>query len=157
MVISYIDVQKGQSLRWLNVVAFFYCWIVRRWSRRRGLDPVEFEEMMSHTKRGPRPRRAVLDMVSASILEICVFALTPGLVAAWLYRRSSGAVAVLLNVAASTLGAFPLMLAVSVIAWSFLPERRTGSFYAHPERLLPPSLFAIGGSLLVGLTVGTDL
>jgi hypothetical protein len=94
----------------------------------------------------------VVGALSYCVLEIgltgVVLALAVMLPAQVAFGRESGP-AEAAALAGTALTTFPMAMYVVVFVWSVLPERRSGGYLRHPERLLVPSLWAypLGGLL----------
>jgi hypothetical protein len=139
----------------LNVVAVAYRWSMGRVARRAANPPLDIEDRLGRSKRGtPWPRLAVPFVLSLRFLEILALTVIPGVVAITLARTlevSAPAVAAVLFVAGVLVASFPLALFLVVGIWCLLPERRSGGFLRHPDRLWGPSIATLLLLAMVGL------
>lgn len=141
-------------IRKLNVVAILYGWSLRKYARRRTtIRPDELEAALCANRRS-RPRLVVFYTLGAHMLELAA-GVALGVVTLILAAHAADAInhafARVLDLVGWFLIALPLSIALGVLLWAILPERRAGGFLRHPERLWPPSIMTILFAVSIGL------
>jgi hypothetical protein len=141
----------------LNVVAVVYRWGVGRTARTKVNSPLDIEARLGTSRRGkPWPRLAVPFIFRLRILEILAFTVLPGALVIILSRATAAAapaVSAVLDLAGTVVAMFPVALLAVVGVWCLLPERRTGGYLRHPERLWGPSIATLLVAGLLGFLI----
>jgi hypothetical protein len=133
----------GPKPPFLNVVATIYRWCLGRYARNKTNTPLDIERRLGTSSRGkPWPRLAVPFVLGIQNLEIIGVTAVPGVLAIFLSQRleSVPILATALDLAGTYVTLLPVALLVVLSVWCLLPERRTGGFLLHPQRLWPPSV-----------------
>jgi hypothetical protein len=139
----------------LNVVALLYGWSVLRFARRRTAGPDEVEAVLSANKLS-RPRFVVLYLLGGYLLEIGGAAVVGAVAMLIVARPAAGishALSRMLYLVGALLAAFPLSMTLAVCLWAAFPDKRSGGFFRHPERLWLPSVLTTLLTILGGLAL----